>query len=230
MSGLEYANIPQCATQIKTTDVRTKPKLVTSIPKLSASSESTSPTAVQQPTSPTKQPFNLPHLLLSSSLHLPNPPPSSPRDGALLLSNREALSLQTTTVNFRRFVSKSGPVFWLQDRIEEIVMWRKGWKVTCTWMAIYVFLCMYCRCAAASHSCAHSHLLPQVIFRGCSSYFLMSSLFPFFSLCMVLVIMGCLNLPAKRSQPLSLLHNPKKAQLTGTRISKLSRTSWALCE
>ncbi|EAU82496.2 hypothetical protein CC1G_08247 [Coprinopsis cinerea okayama7 len=47
------------------------------------------------------------------------------------------------TNNFKRFVSKIGPVFWLQDRIEEIVLWKRGWKVTLTWMALYAFLCYF---------------------------------------------------------------------------------------
>jgi hypothetical protein len=36
-------------------------------------------------------------------------------------------------------------VFWLQDRVEEIITWRKDWKVTVLWMAIYSFLCYYPR-------------------------------------------------------------------------------------
>jgi hypothetical protein len=47
--------------------------------------------------------------------------------------------------NFRRFVAKVGPVFWVQDRVEEILLWRKGWRVTGTWMAVYAFLCFYPR-------------------------------------------------------------------------------------
>jgi hypothetical protein len=54
---------------------------------------------------------------------------------------RDPLSIPITTVNFRRFVSKVGPVFWLQDRLEEILMWRRGWTVTSAWMAFYAFLC-----------------------------------------------------------------------------------------
>ncbi|KAF8585103.1 hypothetical protein K439DRAFT_1653004 [Ramaria rubella] len=140
-----YASIPYCATLLREDSVAVKPELVTSIPAPSVRGEATaatSPTSIQPP-SPSKQSFNISNLLLSSTLQLPNPPPASPRDGARLLSTREALSLQATTVNFRRFVSKSGPIFWLQDRIEEILMWKKGGKVTCTWMAIYSFLCFF---------------------------------------------------------------------------------------
>ncbi|PFH47925.1 hypothetical protein AMATHDRAFT_6307 [Amanita thiersii Skay4041] len=60
-----------------------------------------------------------------------------------LLSTKDPLSVPIMSANFRRFVSCVGPVFWLQDRIEEIVMWRKGWRVTGTWMATYAFFCIY---------------------------------------------------------------------------------------
>jgi len=62
-----------------------------------------------------------------------------------LLSTRDPLSIPITTVNFRRFVSKSGPVFWLQDRLEEVVMWRKGNRYTAVWMGVYAFLCYFPR-------------------------------------------------------------------------------------
>jgi len=30
------------------------------------------------------------------------------------------------STNFKRFVIAIGPVFWLQDRIEEILLWKTG--------------------------------------------------------------------------------------------------------
>jgi hypothetical protein len=98
--------------------------------------------------SPAKNAVNLlPQLLLSS---LPsNPPPqqgtSNPRgkqQATTLLSSRDPLSVPILTVNFKRFIERVGPIFWLQDRIEEIVLWKKGWKVTGVWIAIYSFFCM----------------------------------------------------------------------------------------
>ncbi|KAH7910828.1 Peroxin/Dysferlin domain-containing protein [Hygrophoropsis aurantiaca] len=83
-----------------------------------------------------------PQMLLSISPTSSNPRPVAP---AQLLSTRDPLSIPITTVNFRRFVSKVGPVFWLQDRIEEILMWKKGWKATCVWIAAYAFLCYFPR-------------------------------------------------------------------------------------
>ncbi|KAF8677887.1 hypothetical protein AX14_004745 [Amanita brunnescens Koide BX004] len=59
------------------------------------------------------------------------------------MSTKDPLSVPILTVNFRRFVSCVGPVFWLQDRIEEIVVWKKGWKVTCAWLCAYGFFCYF---------------------------------------------------------------------------------------
>jgi hypothetical protein len=145
MGDLQYAAIPQCATRLpgETGQIKPKPKLVMSIPEPSILGESTSSPTTAQPSSPTRQTLGISNLLLSSTLHFPNPPPTSSCDGVPLLSSRETLSLQATTVNFRRFVSKSGAIFWLQDRIEEVVMWRKGGKVTLTWMAFYAFFCSF---------------------------------------------------------------------------------------
>lgn len=86
-------------------------------------------------------------MLLSSALQLPANAPAAPRmhggKGVKLLSTRDPLSIPITTTNFRRFVAKSGPIFWLQDRVEEIVLWRKSWKYTLVWMAAYAFICAW---------------------------------------------------------------------------------------
>ncbi|KAF8632034.1 hypothetical protein AX15_002080 [Amanita polypyramis BW_CC] len=60
-----------------------------------------------------------------------------------LLSTKDPLSVPIMSANFRRFVSCVGPVFWLQDRVEEIIMWKRGWKVTCVWLAAYGFFCYF---------------------------------------------------------------------------------------
>ena len=140
MPDFNYTSIPSCASPLEEYGVRSKRLTVsvTTPSQLQPQSESSSPVA-SSPTSPAKQGFT--HVLLSSALQIPNLPESFPRDGGRLLSAREPLAIQTTTVNFRRFVARSGPVFWLQDRIEEVIMWKKGWSVTCVWMAIYAFLC-----------------------------------------------------------------------------------------
>lgn len=102
----------------------------------------------QTPSTPTKQPFNIPSAILASGLSIPSPTPRNSRkvDGksgtdANLLSTREPLSLPTTTTHFRRFAAKSGPIFWFQDRVEEVLMWKSGQKVTLAWMGAIAFLC-----------------------------------------------------------------------------------------
>lgn len=42
-------------------------------------------------------------------------------------------------------MARVGPVFWLQDRVEEVLMWRCGWKYTSIWIASYAFLCYFPR-------------------------------------------------------------------------------------
>ncbi|KZV64763.1 hypothetical protein PENSPDRAFT_745287 [Peniophora sp. CONT] len=119
-------------------------------PPTSPTSESPplSPTTGQSGFSPGRSVFsNVPGVLLNSALQIPAGVqlPANPKGSIALLSTRDPLSVPITTTNFRRFISKVGPVFWLQDRIEEIIFWRKGTKFTATFMAIYAFLCYYPR-------------------------------------------------------------------------------------
>ena len=141
MAVFDYVDIPACATVVPA-EAKNHPdaKFHPSLPP--TSDDSASPTSTQGNT-PTRAVFgNLPSLLLTSSLQIPtNALSENPRNGSQLLSTRDPLSVPTTTVNFRRFISRLGPVFWLQDRIEEVVTWRKGWKVTVMWMIAYSFLC-----------------------------------------------------------------------------------------
>lgn len=102
----------------------------------------------QTPPTPTKQPFNIPSAILASGISLPSPTPRNSRKvngksgtDANLLSTREPLSIPTTTTHFRRFAGKSGPIFWFQDRVEEVLMWKTGQKVTLAWMGAIAFLC-----------------------------------------------------------------------------------------
>ncbi|KZP01484.1 hypothetical protein CALVIDRAFT_532247 [Calocera viscosa TUFC12733] len=155
-------NTPLYATLLVPTPSRGRPS---SLPRpLSLSHPSPSPSSARTPGPGTPTPsksstFNFTQLLLagvsgSSSGSGPIPPLSSPRvkDAAGpmqaargLMSTRQALSMGTTTVNFRRFVPRSGVVFWLQDRVEEVLMWKRGWQVTAAWMAGYTFLCFFPR-------------------------------------------------------------------------------------
>jgi len=95
-----------------------------------------------EPAAPKTMLSNLPAMLLASTAVFPisgNLP--GQRGPGTLLTTRDPLSIPITTVNFRRFVSKVGPIFWLQDRIEEVLTWKRGWKVTTVWMAAYAFFC-----------------------------------------------------------------------------------------
>nr|XP_018265564.1 uncharacterized protein I303_01934 [Kwoniella dejecticola CBS 10117]OBR87722.1 hypothetical protein I303_01934 [Kwoniella dejecticola CBS 10117] len=96
---------------------------------------------------------NVSDLLLSTLLpaNLPKLPPSaigpsSAKKGAginmprELSTQREGLSLPLVSNNFRRFMTRVGPIFWLQDRIEEVLFWRKPiW--TWAWMMLWTFIC-----------------------------------------------------------------------------------------
>ncbi|WVQ84147.1 hypothetical protein IAT38_006294 [Cryptococcus sp. DSM 104549] len=91
---------------------------------------------------------NVSDLLLSSLLppNLPKLPSGGKGAGAgglgaprELTSQREGLSLPLMSNNFRRFVTRVGPLFWLQDRVEEVLFWRKPmW--TWAWMLTWVFI------------------------------------------------------------------------------------------
>ncbi|KIM71444.1 hypothetical protein PILCRDRAFT_17074 [Piloderma croceum F 1598] len=172
MATLDYAEIPSYATRLQSADpadhtIRTAPKILTALPNPdnghSPTSADSQPSAA--PAAGPSAPFSMtiPNLLLSSALQFPdattttNTPTSAaaaatsnPRrvysnTPVPLLTTRELLSITTTTINFKRFVAKSGPAFWFLDRVEEVVMWRKGWKVTGVWMAGYAFLCYFPR-------------------------------------------------------------------------------------
>ena len=147
---MDYVDIPSYATRLRSDkpsdDIRPAPKIVTSLPRPEHSPVRSSSTPTNQPMSPSKGGSNLTSMLLSSALQLPANAPSAPRDyaagkGAKLLSTKDPLSIPITTVNFKRFVAKSGPIFWLQDRVEEILLWKKSQRYTLVWMAAYAFIC-----------------------------------------------------------------------------------------
>ena len=57
-----------------------------------------------------------------------------------LSSQRESLSLPVMTNSFRRFVARCGTIFWVEDRVEEVLYWRKPvW--TLSWMLLWSFIC-----------------------------------------------------------------------------------------
>jgi hypothetical protein len=153
---MDYVEIPPSATRLQScsstagNDFRPAVKVITSLPHPESVPRAIPP--AMQAQSPTKSGFVFQQALLSSTLQFPSNAPSAPRamkgTPPKLLSTRDPLSIPITTTNFKRFVAKVGPVFWLQDRVEEIVMWRKGWKYTTVWMCAYMF---FCACDTYTH-------------------------------------------------------------------------------
>ena len=139
---MDYVDIPPVADRLSPKYARPTqppPRIQTSVKPADSSTSPTEPTT----TSPAKMMLsNLPAMLLASTAVFPiSSNLSGQRGSGTLLTTRDPLSIPITTVNFRRFVSKVGPIFWLQDRIEEILLWKRGWKVTTVWMAAYIFFC-----------------------------------------------------------------------------------------
>ncbi|KAG2100400.1 integral peroxisomal membrane peroxin-domain-containing protein [Suillus discolor] len=144
MSTFDYVEIPpdviRLQSCIASNPVRPFTKISTSLP--CSPTPAAAAAAASTTFSPTK---SLSTLLLNTSFPA-IPTSASPRKySTTLLSTRDPLSIPITTVNFRRFVARVGPVFWLQDRVEEVLMWRCGWKYTGVWIAIYAFLCYFPR-------------------------------------------------------------------------------------
>ncbi|KAF9447007.1 hypothetical protein P691DRAFT_672356 [Macrolepiota fuliginosa MF-IS2] len=161
MATLEYIDIPSSATRLEDSQkIQPAQKIITTLPQLDPQDvvgrhqrSNSSPSSSGLQTTPMAF---IPQLLMGS---IPTPstagkaavsPPTNTRkkigsEKAVLLSSRDPLSLPIMTQNFKRFVAKVGPVFWFQDRVEEILFWKGGWKRTATWMTLYVFLCYFPR-------------------------------------------------------------------------------------
>lgn len=138
---MDYVDIPPVAHRISPDNARStqpQPRIQTSVNPAHSSTTPTEPAL-----SPAKTMLsNLPTMLLASTAGISTSGTfSAQRGSGTLISTRDPLSIPITTVNFRRFVAKVGPIFWLQDRIEEILTWKRGWKVTTVWMSVYAFLC-----------------------------------------------------------------------------------------
>ncbi|GAA5952619.1 hypothetical protein JCM10213_005638 [Rhodosporidiobolus nylandii] len=99
---------------------------------------SASSAASSAPDKPSSSPFRVPaaveELLLRSVL---SAPPSGSVQGS-----KEALSVGATTVNFRRFVQKSGLIFVAQDAVEAVFRWEDPAK-TCFFGALWALLCYW---------------------------------------------------------------------------------------
>ncbi|KAN0074594.1 hypothetical protein V8E55_011643 [Tylopilus felleus] len=169
MATFEYVEIPADAIRLKSTSLEPATKILTSLPDTTRMSSGMSRAAAES-LSPTKSALALvPQLLLSASIPSPTLPstasiissaiatPNPRAPSYSLLSTRDPLSVPIMTANFRRFVSRVGPVFWLQDRVEEIILWKKGWKRTIVFLAAYGFFCYFPRMTL---------LIPHIILLG----------------------------------------------------------------
>ncbi|KAF8177855.1 integral peroxisomal membrane peroxin-domain-containing protein [Pholiota molesta] len=166
MATMDYVDVPPGAIRLRkppkstakddgaSTELRPLPKIVTALPHPSPPPSPTSfrrksllAATAESLASPTLS--LIPQLLLSSMLPdaATHPCTSAPRTKGevVLLSTKDPLSLPIMSVNFKRFVTIVGPVFWLQDRVEEILLWKRGWMRTAVWMCAYAFLCFYPR-------------------------------------------------------------------------------------
>ncbi|KAJ7066420.1 integral peroxisomal membrane peroxin-domain-containing protein [Mycena amicta] len=161
-ASLDYIDVPASASRLRqqnspnrdVNQIRRASRILTALPHPPPPPLHRRSDSASSITSPTKNAVNLlPQLLLSS---LPSSTPSSstnnnnPRatqqpTSSKLLSSRDPLSVPILTVNFKRFVERVGPIFWLQDRIEEIVFWKRGWRATTVWIAGYAFFCYFPR-------------------------------------------------------------------------------------
>ncbi|KAF9431948.1 hypothetical protein BGZ76_011485 [Entomortierella beljakovae] len=90
---------------------------------------------------PTQKPIKssfLEEAIISAAIRM-----SLPADISELPQNdHPALSIQATTVNFTRFVHKSTGLFWVQDRVEDILTWKDPWNTTFV-LVLYCFVCIY---------------------------------------------------------------------------------------
>ena len=142
MDALDYIDIPIGATRLRNTknakshDIRPAPKIITAVPNPSPPPSPTSmrrkPSILASPATSLAPPTLslIPQLMLSASLppSLPNPSATAPAASktdpihATLLSSRDPPSFPIMTINFKRFLSIVEPVFWLQDRVEEVIL------------------------------------------------------------------------------------------------------------
>ena len=173
MATFEYVEVPADAVRLRPESLVPATKIMTSLPRASSCASSA-------PLSPAKSALALvPQMLLAASPPLPaasiiasaiaTPNPRSPH---ALLTTRDPLSVPIMTANFRRFVSKVGPVFWLQDRVEEIILWKKGWKRTTVWLAAYGFFCASLPLSSRPYSPSAGYfprmalLIPHIVLLG----------------------------------------------------------------
>jgi hypothetical protein len=150
MGSIDYIDVPPAATRLDNpATIRPAPKFATNLPRPDPNHGRHHRTASGHTPSSGIAAALIPQILMGSipatpadgSAPVTSPINSRKKEKPTLLSSKDPLSLPIMTNNFKRFVAKVGPVFWFQDRVEEILFWKRGWKRTTTWMALYAFLC-----------------------------------------------------------------------------------------
>jgi hypothetical protein len=137
----DCADDPPAASRLSPKDTQPPPRTQTSV---KPTCSSLAPTESPAPAPAKPMLSNLPALLLASTAGIPTSGNLFSQHGlGTLLSTRDPLYTPIATVNFRRLMSKVGAIFWLRDRIEEVFIWKRGWKVTSAWMTTYVFFCQF---------------------------------------------------------------------------------------
>ena len=159
MATLDYIEIPSCAIRLRDSgDITPAHKIITTLPRPDSPEIGRYSRHQASASSTLTTPMNfIPQIIMGSIPTVPmsGPAPETPSmnqrkkidpEKVTLLSSKDSLSLPIMTNNFKRFVANVGPVFWMQDRIEEIMFWKRGWRRTTSWMALYTFLCslVYC--------------------------------------------------------------------------------------
>lgn len=79
------------------------------------------------------------NLLFNSVLAVKGEVPRLPTE-----KRKAPLSVATTSINFRGFIQKSGPLFYFQDNVESTLMWD-DWPWTFMWMGVWAVLALHPR-------------------------------------------------------------------------------------
>ncbi|XP_006460480.1 hypothetical protein AGABI2DRAFT_184925 [Agaricus bisporus var. bisporus H97] len=162
MATIDYIDIPTAATRLDNPDnIHPAHRFTTNLPKPDSSNGRHHRSGSGYTASSGIASALIPQIFMGSIPATTSVPPAANSSGTpvtspttansrrkektTLLTSKDPLSLPIMTNNFKRFVAKVGPVFWFQDRVEEILFWKRGWKHTATWMALYTFLCYFPR-------------------------------------------------------------------------------------
>ena len=115
-------------------DGRASPSAAASPPKARSNRSARSGQSLQQ-----RATASMHAMAIESILAVKGTPPALPT-----AKRKAPLSVTTTSVNFRGFVQKSGPMFYFQDNVEATLMWD-DWTWTVMWMGIWAMIALHPR-------------------------------------------------------------------------------------